>query len=501
MKFEEFIEEARKEKIGGREVIWKPLPGAQDVFLKSVYKEVLLTGNRGGGKTSALIVDFVQEVGKGFGASWRGVIFRRTYKELDDIIAKSKELIPRAFGGDATFNEQKTEWRFPTGEVLMFRVFEKPDDYWKFHGQEIPFIGWEELTTWPEPTGYLRMFSCNRSAKQGMPKKIRATTNPSGPGHNWVKRRFRLGGHNKKLVLVKDALDAEGKPEPPRAAIFCDLADNYHLLNSDENYIQTIRTSAENEAQLKAWLLGSWDIVAGGALDDIWEPTRHVIRPFEIPAQWRITRSFDWGWSKPFAAIWVAESNGDQATYPDGKVFPSIKGDRFIIAELYGSNGEPNVGIKKNASEVAADMRNLEVQLGIVDRVRPGPADNAIFVEDNGNCIANDMAKRVLIRDGSTMSGVTFSHSDKRPGSRKMSFQRVREYLKASAMPWPREKPGLFFFDTCKECIRTLPTLPRDKRDPDDVDSSSEDHLYDAIRYSINAPNDRVRSGRLRGLM
>jgi len=71
-------------------------------------------------------------------------------------------------------------------------------------------------------------------------------------------------------------------------------------------------------ALVKAMRDGDWNIVAGGMFDDLWTPSVHIVRSFEIPYSWKINRGFDWGSSKPFSVLWFAESDGTDITYPDG---------------------------------------------------------------------------------------------------------------------------------------------------------------------------------------
>ena len=54
--------------------------------------------------------------------------------------------------------------------------------------------------------------------------------------------------------------------------------------------------------------------------------------------------------------------------------------------------------------------------------------------------------------------------------------------MKDAASP---ERPGLFVFESCRHFLRTVPTLPRDAKDPDDVDTLAEDHIGDETRYRI----------------
>src|SRR5258708_6545109 len=91
----------------GRRIGWKPQRGGQEYFLRSPMFEVLLEGNRGGGKTETLIADFCQHCGPrdfdhpvaGYGRYWRGILFRKSYPDLADVIEKSHRVIPALFPG------------------------------------------------------------------------------------------------------------------------------------------------------------------------------------------------------------------------------------------------------------------------------------------------------------------------------------------------------------------------------------------------------------------
>jgi len=480
--------------------VWVPLPGSQQMFLKCPVFEVLFEGTRGPGKTDSLIMDFCQHVGKGFGSEWKGILFRQTYPQLVDVISKTKKWIPKMFKG-AKYNHAEHYWTFATGEILYLRQFNRDDDYWNYHGHEYPWIGWEELCNWPTDVGYKRMMSCCRSTNPRMPRKYRATTNPYGPGHNWVKMRFRLP--HSRYTLITDSRDEDGKLEPPRMAIHGYLSENTILMQTDPEYIQRIRAAAQSPAELFAWVTGSWDIVAGGMFDDCWNPFVHIVKPFKIPSSWRMDRSFDWGSSKPFSVGWWAESDGTDYLAADGKWRSTVRGDLFRVNEYYGWNGKPNVGVKKLATEVAKEILIRELKMGYHDRIKAGPADSSIFDTENGVCIANDMLKKIRLDDGQIYNGISFIPADKRPGSRKAGWELFRTTLKDAEKPkvGVREKPGLFIFDTCQNFIRTIPVLPRDEKDMDDVDSDTEDHIADETRYRLRSRGVRSGSGRTTGLV
>jgi hypothetical protein len=486
-------------------ITWAPQPGSQDIFLKMPNEviEVLYEGTRGPGKTDALLMDFTQEVGKGFGEDWKGVIFRKTYPELQDIIDKSKKWFWRMFPG-AKYNEQKSWWVFPDGEKLMFRPFSRKEDYWSFHGHAYPFIGWEELTNWADSSCYKVMFSCSRSTRPGMPRKIRATCNPYGIGHNWVKNRFELPVRNNHRTtrLINDKTDEDGRPEPTRIAVHGFLRENIILMTADPEYVNRIAAAARNEAEKRAWLEGDWDITAGGMFDDIWYNCKQysVVDPFEVPSSWKIDRSFDWGSSKPFSVGWWAESDGSDLRLANGQVRSTVRGDLFRIAEWYGCGKNDNEGLKLLATEISKGIVERELKWGIRDRVRPGPADSSIFDEENGNCISDDMLQEVTI-GGVKYKGIKWKRADKSPGSRKQGWEQIRKMLQ-NTIPngAPRENPGLFVVSTCKDFLRTVPSLPRDDKDLDDVDTDAEDHIGDEVRYRVRFERKEAKSGKTRGM-
>lgn len=473
-----------------REVTWTPQPGSQTFFLSCPVFETLYTGTRGPGKTDALLMDFAQHCGQGFGADWRGILFRRTYPELQDVIDKSKKWVPRIWPR-AKFNEAKSFWSWPTGEVLYFRFFEKKDHYWKYHGHAYPWQGWEELTNWPDASCYKSMFSCARSTAMGIPIKIRATTNPYGKGHNWVKARWRLPFIGAVGPVIRNSRDDAGEIEPPRVAIHGSLSENRILTAADPHYIRRLRSAARNKSERKAWLEGSWDIVAGGMLDDIWDSRIHQVPslPFKlIPKEWRIDRSYDHGQSKPFSVGWWIQSNGEPVRW-QGHTYGAVPGDLYRLAGWYGWNGKPNEGIRMLSTAIASGILERESDWGISGQCKPGPADSSIFGDDptgvSGKTVSGEMLKL----------GVRWEHADKRPGSRKQGWEQIRKLL-SQAIPekdGTRDLPGLFCMDRDQQFIRTLPVLPRSDKDLDDVDTESEDHIADEVRYRVRFKDRRAK--------
>ena len=472
--------------IDGTPAVWFPQPGSQEAFLRCPIFETLLAGNRGGGKTDVLLMDFAQYVGRGFGEEWKGILFRRTFPELDDIIGKSLKWFKKIWP-NAEYNKQAKTWTWPTGETLKFRHIMRPQEYWNYHGHSYPWIGFEELTTWPNSECYTPLFSLCRSAHMQVAKlcRVRATSNPYGPGHNWVKKRFHLPMLEGAILGEIHRDTRESVPvlerEKPRVAIRSSLAENKILLLADPSYVGTLRAAARNPAELAAWIEGSWDITSGGMLDNICDEKIHVIPniPYILlrKSGWFMNRAYDHGQSRPFSVGWWAESNGNPIQL-FGKEYGHVKGDLFLFDEYYGCGNEDNKGLNMTAQEIARQIKEKEKEMGLRGRVKRGPADTSIFSKYDGNkTIAGDMKKE----------GVYWDTVDKSPGSRVQGWQQIRMLL-MGAKPVEdgvREEKGIFVCERCGDSRRTVPCLPRDDKNLDDVNTDVEDHAGDMWRYRL----------------
>jgi Terminase large subunit, T4likevirus-type, N-terminal len=457
-------------------VVWQAQPGPQTALISCPFEDVFFGGARGGGKTDGSLGDWLSHAEEA-GKYARGIFFRRTYDELEEALDRATELFTPL---GAVYKASKRVWIFPNGARLKFRRLERDRDASRYQGHQYTWVCFEELTHWasPEPVDKLR--ACLRNGKAPVAKRFLATGNPGGVGHNWVKARYI-----DPAPPFTPFYDVE--QEVWRVFIPSRLDDNLALQQNDPGYWKRVKASANgNEALLQAWRWGNWDIVAGGMLDDLFRRGVHVIKPFRIPDSWRVDRSFDWGDSRPFSVGWWAESDGTAAILADGRQFIFPRGTLFRIGEWYGWKGKPNQGLKMLAPDIAKGIKKREAELAYVNagRIKAGPADGAIF---NAGSIENTKS----IADVMAAEGVRWTQADKSPGSRKLGWQRLREYLSASAQQ-PMEKPGLFIFEGCTQWIRTVPVLPRDENDLDDVDSDAEDHAGDETRYRLLARRDSV---------
>lgn len=494
-------------------LVWRPHPmSSQALALACPCNEILYDGTRGPGKTETQLARFRRNVGKGYGRFWRGVIFDREYKNLDDLIVKSKRFF-ESFNDGARFLSSNSElkWVWPTGEELLFRQIKKESEYWNYHGHEYPFIGWNELTKYPTSALYEAMKSTLRTSfvptlhspvdpdtgvmnvLPPIPLEIFSTTNPYGPGHAWVRDYFiDIAPAGVPYVTETRVFDPRTQAEVvvrmSRVRIFGSYKENRFLT---AEYVASLHQITDPNKR-EAWLFGNWDITAGGALDDLWGD--HVILPrFKIPHNWRVTRSLDWGSSHPFSIGWWAIANGEDIKHK-GKRISIPRGSLIRIDEWYGTEKiGTNKGLKLAARKVAQGVKEREAALKAAGWIAPdadiekGPADNQI----------GDMheADERTIRQKMEDEDVYWSESNKSAGSRIAGLQLLRDRLEHSK---DLEGPAFFVMEHCKAARAILPRLPRDEDNPDDVDTEAEDHLYDDSRYMVLDIDRSVRIEPLR---
>jgi hypothetical protein len=401
---------------------------------------VLYGGARGGGKSDACLGDWALHALR-YGDGARGLFVRKELPQLEEAIRRSKEIY---YPIDAVWAEQAKRWTFPNGATLSFRPLEREDDAEKYQGHSYTRVYAEELTNWASPHGVDRLKATMRSSK-GVPVGFRASANPGGPGHLWVKARYIDPAPAGYKVLKDDGGQS-------RVFIPAKLTDNRILTSGDPLYADRLKSSGP-EAIVRAWLEGDWSIVEG-AYFAVWSNERHVIRPFEIPEHWTRFRSMDWGSARPFSVGWWAVASEGSAQF--------AKGALIRYREWYGASA-PNVGLKMRIDEVAQGIRAREAR---GEKIAYGVCDPAMSKEDGGPSIAEHMSR----------SGVHWEYAD---NTRVAGWAQINGRLIGED-----GKPMIVCFSTCADSIRTLPALQHDKRKPEDVDTDGEDHAADEWRYA-----------------
>lgn len=435
---------------------WRPLPGPQTAFLKYGGMECLFSGGRGSGKSEALLADFARYVGQGHGVNYRGIIFRRNYKELADLIVKSRKMYNPIFKG-AKFHESPSQykWRFADGEELLFRAVESESDYWNYHGQEYQWIAFDELCSWPSPDLYDSLKSLLRVSSEGIPLRIRSTTNPFGPGASWVKGRFV----DPSPEWAPSGTKMKHR-DRPIARFDSVVTENTYLMTASPEYLANL-ASIDNKGMREAWLNGSWDYAVGGYFNGFFDKDRNVISDFPITKDQKHWISLDWGFTAPFAVLFFTRD---------------FEGRVIQYDEIYGYGGEGGKGVKKTATEVAEMIKEKFEFYGKAGiEYRGNVADSAIF---------NRTGSETSIFEDFLREGIVFSPSGKGKGSRVSGWNSVREAMRTASY---------VVTERCTHTIRTIPLQMPDEKNPDDIDSLGEDHIADALRYSLVhvLPNSR----------
>lgn len=439
--------------------IWKPQM-KQAIMMSRGEDEGLYGGAAGGGKSDYLIIEALRQVHI---RNYRGLLLRKTYPQLEALIDRSLDLYPRAFPR-ARYNSSEHKWRFPSGASITFGSMQYAKDRTKYQGRAFDFVGFDELThfTWDE---YNYLFSRNRPTGPGTRAYIRATANPGGVGHGWVKERFitAMEPYETKVDVTSVRMP-NGKTEMlyrTRIFIPSTVFDNEILLKNDPNYLASLASMPYKERQ--ALLYGDWDSFSGQVFMEFKDDpegyqTRkwsHVIEPFDIPEDWSIYCGFDFGFSKPYSVGWYAVDHN---------------GCIYRIRELYGCmKDQPNTGVQDEPMEIARKIKEVEAtDPNLKGRHIRRIADPAIFEKSKGESIAEMMERGF----------VSWEPGDHTRLAGKMQFHyRLAFDEKGKAM--------LYVFNTCQGFIRTIPSLVYDEKKVEDVDTAGEDHIYDECRYVL----------------
>jgi hypothetical protein len=291
---------------------------------------------------------------------------------------------------------------------------------------------------------------------------MKATCNPGGPGHHWVKARYKLDEYPKGMELFRTEWTnpfTAKKLEKTRVFIPSKVNDNRYL---SDDYVANLYQVGSAEL-VRAWLEGDWSVVEGSFFDTF--GARNIIEPFTVPKEWLRFRSMDWGSRAPFSVGWWAVASDDHAI-DGGRTIP--RGALVRYREWYGASS-PNVGLKLTAEEVAHGIIGRSGSEGYAYTT----VDPSLFAESGGPSLAERM-----MRGG--LAGL------RRGDNRRIAiagaiggWDQMRARIKGDG-----ENPMLYVFTTCRDFIRTVPALQHDPDRPEDLDTGGEDHAADECRYA-----------------
>lgn len=439
--------------------VWTPQQGPQWDLLTCPCFEVFFGGARGGGKTDGMLGEWASHADK-YGENAIGLMVRRTRTELIETIERSKALY-NPIGWK--FQEQDKMWRSDKGARLRFAYLERDQDAEAYQGHSYTRIYVEEIGNFPSPKPIMKLMATLRSGA-GVPVGFRATGNPGGPGHMWVRERYIDPDPRGGLIIKSEFENPFNGEKVSRDRVFIPsrVTDNKYL---GAEYIAQLQMSGSAEL-VRAWLEGDWSAIEG-AFFDRWS-SKNVVAPFEIPDTWLHFRSMDWGFAAPFSVGWWAVAGDDHGDIPRGSI--------IRYREWYGCNGTPNEGLRLTAEQVGQGIATREAG----EKIKYGVLDPAAFNQDGGPSIA-ERINQELRKAG-------------QPGFHRADNTRVGKRGALSGWDQMRSRiggdergPRLFVFDTCRDFIRTVPVLQHDKDRPEDLDTETEDHVADEARYGCSS--------------
>jgi phage terminase large subunit len=378
-----------------------------------------------------------------------GIIIRKTHPELlANHINKMWQEYPSL---KQYYNKAEKIIYFPNGSTLTFSYLQNPDDVYTYQGREYEDIDVDEITQHQEIV-FKTLRSSNRTSNQdfyragGMPT-MTLTGNPGGVGHQWVKR-----------IFIDRMFKEEEDPEDFKF-LPAFVQDNVALTRADPRYIKNLQGLPLHLR--KAYLEGDWNIHAGQAFSEL-SIHKHVVNPFELPAETRYFAGYDHGFNHPFAFVLFA-------VVPDGTVYVVKR-----IRDRLKRPDEIAQMIKEQCEDIIKAKKRIEIFAG-----------------------ADLWSKQ---RDGTPSVYEQFLDAGLKPGmgyvilrakiDRVQGVGEIRKWIAwRNRIP---EEPRLYFFENCKDVFNSIAEMQFDDTKPEDVmkidaDENGEggDDLYDGFRYGI----------------
>ena len=411
----------------------------QAEFLAATEKYIAFGGARGGGKSWA-----VRTKAKLLALRYGGIrllILRRTYQELE---SNHIRFLRRELFGLAEYRATDRIFTFPNGSTIEFGYCANDSDLDRYQGAEYDVIFTDECTQLKE--SWMRQLAACIRGVNDFPKRIYYTCNPGGPGHSYIKRLFI----DRRFEAGEESADYRFIPAR--------VTDNAALLKAQPDYVQQLQTLPRRLRM--AWLEGRWDVFEGQVFTEFTDDPAHyqdrrythVIEPFDIPREWTVYRSYDFGYAKPFSCGWWAVDY-------DGVI--------YRILELYGCTNTPDEGVLWTPERQFREIRRIEDEHPYLKgRDIRGVADPAIWDASRGESVYETALKYRIY----------FEKGDNR---RIAGWMQMHYRMQFDDEGYPQ----MYVFNTCRGFLRTVPQLLYSEQSPEDVDTHQEDHIADETRY------------------
>lgn len=405
----------------------------QAEFLKKTERFVGYGGARGGGKSWALRFKFVALCTNYSGL--RCLIIRKTYGELlDNHINQLKEILKECIAEKKVrYDGEQHLFEFWNGSSIKCGYCACKADLEHYQGIDYDIIAIDEATQHSYEV-FTSLAACLRG-REHLPKRMYLTCNPGGVGHEWVKRLF---------------VDREFFPdEDPKDFAFVKALSTDNKYNG-KDYIKMLNQLPE--PLRSAWRDGNWNTFVGQYFPE-WDLSKLEVDEKEIPENWRISMSIDYGLDC-FAPIWYATDE---------------KGVNFIIKEV----SQENVIIP----DAARLIKEVEDYLNISDRkiTRYAPPDLWNRKSDTG------LSTIDMFRE----HGLKFLKSE---NNREAGWLAVKEYISNGKLKIFKGRANKLSY-----CMRLL---QHDEIHHNDVAKTPHDitHLPDSLRYFLIMRNRRSKN-------
>ena len=430
---------------------------------------MLFGGAKGPGKTDCLIADAARGIGD---PNYKALLLRRTFPRLQEILDRCKMMYAQA-GGD--WRKVESRFTFPSGAKITLGHCQHEDDKRTYHGREFNYIGFDELTEFTE-TQYSFIIANVRRSRADAALFIRATTNPGGLGHTWVKRYYYDACKPKRQVEYLDTNGVRRMMYVPevhidptsltsRCFVPATVYDNANIMAFDPGYVRRLELLPEIEKM--RLLHGVWDAFEGQVFAEL-SATVHGCHPFPIPPDWTRIMAFDWGYARPWCALYMAVD---------------FENTVYLYRMVYGAKeGHVNVGRRQTNDQICEEILAVERASGHREKISLRVADPA--------CWSPTMRDNKIIgpsfTEDATRHGLFFLKAD---NDRLRGKQQLHQRLQLETETDPatgeviKEYPRMVVFNDMRDWWRVMLELREDAKNPEDVDTDQEDHPYDVTRY------------------
>lgn len=453
---------------------WYPRSKPQEALVVCPIEDVFYGGARGGGKTDGLLGDFALHAGK-YGKHAHGILFRRTYPELEEVERRSREIFTSVWGPKA-YNETKKTWTAPNGAQLKLRYLMRDSDADNYQGHSYTWQGWDELTNWASSTAIDKLWATLRSA-HGVPCYRRSTGNPGGVGHGWVKRRY-IDPAPDGYEVFSYFPNADKMPGVSVQCVFIPskLDDNQQI--ASQGYEARIAAAVgDNEALWEAWRFGRWDVFVGQQYAEF-RREFHVLknkRPEDFPRNTEWFATLDWGYNQGCYGLHAVDNEHRVELvweFYDGFRHLDAESAAIAIIEAQTKQGWPLPKLIHGDEQM---MQRIGTAVTLAESFREGLSkvckSNAPMLIEARHPPKSREVKVATIHEWLTVG--------KKPGTREPATD---EY--GALLPWAA--PYYRIHERCENTIRVLQEIPSDPDNPNDVDPDYlEDHPHDMVGFAV----------------